>query len=381
MPWPDEDTAHDHTLTPIGDEVELRSHPLEVAQPSKMDSVRRRAAKVKRLIPKPKNRVEQVACGLVYFAIIVAGVAGLAYGLGLFVEDHSGLTHNLALLTVFLVVGAAVAAPPLVLPFFSAIPARMYRFRRSDEPSVDDEDGDDLPEYGMWQLHWAFWGALGISLLTMGFAVWGRGTQEKDSYLADLAELVAPDWGKQSATCQRYQGRLSLCTVQGAQESDRFEVCVTWRLTPRPTLTYSPVRKCGVDAPGLTKPLLHRERYRASATAACLRQQPGYVPQLPLGTTKSHQIFVRPIRPIHRLSDGTVLVVEFHPPHGFPSRAEASFLQDKAKADRWYQYLHRVLPIPKSLDDKALYRRRNVVVEWANPVPAYASRLDACLRT
>jgi hypothetical protein len=76
-------------------------------------------------------------------------------------------------------------------------------------------------------------------------------SRNPDRYLRDLEELVVTDLGKQSASCERVRRLLSVCTLQGAHKPDRFQVCVTRRLW----LQYSPVRRCGVDAPGLTKVL------------------------------------------------------------------------------------------------------------------------------
>jgi hypothetical protein len=131
-----DESVHRHTLAPIGDELEFQSHPLEIGSPSRLDFVRR---KVAALLPRPTTRLGQVGHGLVFFLLSVTIVAACAYGIGQLVDHNSGLTHNRSLVLVFILLGA-------------------------------------VAKYGMWQRHPAFWTALGIAIVAIGFAVWGRST-------------------------------------------------------------------------------------------------------------------------------------------------------------------------------------------------------------
>jgi hypothetical protein len=151
--------------------------------------------------------------------------------------------------------------------------------------------------------------------------------------------------------------------------ADGFSVCVTWRLDPGLLLVYLPVERCGVGGHDLTSPLLRTTRYRASATANCLRLHHG-----------ADMVEISPVEPF--TDTATQLVVTFQPPHRVVRTVlDAYFLRDAAEAERWRRSLGERLPIPKRLRDQALYRRRNAVVEWGSPRPAYTSIFNACLRT
>jgi hypothetical protein len=323
----DEDTPRRSWLTPIGDELQRSGLPLEPGKASVF-------AVVRRLTRRPRNRVGSVVYGLGVFVLVVGALAALAYGIGLVVEHNSNLGHGLSLLVVFLVLGCVASL------------------------------------IGVRSRNILFGLAVAASILALGFGFWGRGSPraEVDVYLDGLARLVGPDWGRPSAACKRALGPssgLSLCTVQGVAASDRFQVCVTWVRT----LIYRPVRKCGVDAPGLTYPPLHSLAYRASAVAACLRD----LPPVPDGGLVLIDILA--VTPIHRYGQsGTEVDVRFG-----TGVANLYFLGNEAGAERWLQYLRRTLPIQKQQQGKGLYRRRNVVVVWGDSAHDFASELDACL--
>jgi hypothetical protein len=80
--------------SPIGDELQFQSHPLEIGSPSRVDFVRR---KVAALLPRPTTRLGQVGHGLVFFLLSVTIVAACAYGIGLLVDHHFGLTTTVRL--------------------------------------------------------------------------------------------------------------------------------------------------------------------------------------------------------------------------------------------------------------------------------------------
>ena len=309
----DEEQPKRHALTPIGDELQRGGGPVEPGESSRFESARR-------MLRRPKNRVGSVVYGLCLFALAVGVLAGVAHGVGLLLHRHSNLSHSLSLLVAFLLLG--------VIACLVAAGARNLLF-------------------GL---------AVGIALLVIGFGVWGRGTQELDEDPTNLAATVAPDWGRPSATCHRSEGRSSLCTVQGVEKSDRFQVCVTWRQEPGSLLVYSPLRRCGVDAAGITTPSLPTERYRASATAACVRAQPD-----------TNVIVFQPIRVSPQNgATGLRVVVAFNPPQGVRSLADALFLRDAAAA--------------KHFDGDATDQHRNVVIEWGNVRSTYKSRFNACLK-
>ena len=154
-----DESVHRHTLAPIGDELEFQSHPLEIGSPSRLDFVRR---KVAALLPRPTTRLGQVGHGLVFFLLSVTIVAACAYGIGQLVDHNSGLTHNRSLVLVFILLGAVIAAPALtVLPRGGGGSAWRASYGGTG----------GLAKYGMWQRHPAFWTALGIAIVAIGFAV------------------------------------------------------------------------------------------------------------------------------------------------------------------------------------------------------------------
>jgi hypothetical protein len=173
MAW--EEPPHRHTVTPIGDQVEFRSHELEIGRPTVLDRLRRGLAVFTRLAPRPKSRSGQVFYGLVAFLIIFAAAIAAAFGVGLLVEHHTTLTHNRAMITAFLIGGLGLGSPPLIIiPF--GIPPRMYESpREPSEGSDNEEEAYDFVKYGVWQAHWVFWIILGTCLVATGFLVWGRG--------------------------------------------------------------------------------------------------------------------------------------------------------------------------------------------------------------
>lgn len=301
-------------LTPIGDELHRDGGPVEPGEPSKFDVARR-------VLRRPKSRLGSIAYGLGLFALIVGVLAGVAYGLGLLLHRHSNMSHSLSLLVVFLLLGVVACL------------------------------------VGTGSRNLLFGLAVGVAVVTIGFGVWGRGTQERDDDPTNLAATVAPDWGRPSATCHPSESRSSLCTVQGVEKSDRFQVCVTWRQEPGSLLVYSPLRHCGVDAAEIAAPSLPPKRYRASATAACVRAQPN-----------TNVIAFQPVRVSPQTgATGLRVVVAFNPPEGARSLADAIFLRDAAAAKRF--------------DGVATDRHRNVVIEWRNVRSTYKSRLDGCLKS
>ena len=119
-----------------------------------------------------------------------------------------------------------------------------------------------------------------------------------------------------------------------------------------------------MDAPGLTSPPVGSLLYRASATAACLRKQPGVA-----------IVGFKSVRGTQRLGDErTELTVSFNAPPAVRTIAYASFFPSEQAAE---DALGRR---PTNLPVGAVYWRRNVVVEWGNAQPAYTSRFAACLR-
>src|SRR4051794_19805530 len=87
------------TLTPIGDELARHGRQVEAGEPTIFDALRR-------VTRRPKNRAASVAYGLGLFVLIVGALVVPAYGLGLLLDRHSNLGHDLALLVVFLLLGA-----------------------------------------------------------------------------------------------------------------------------------------------------------------------------------------------------------------------------------------------------------------------------------
>ena len=239
---------------------------VEPGESSRFESARR-------MLRRPKNRVGSVVYGLCLFALAVGVLAGVAHGVGLLLHRHSNLSHSLSLLVAFLLLG--------VIACLVAAGARNLLF-------------------GL---------AVGIALLVIGFGVWGRGTQDLDEDPTNLAATVAPDWGRPSATCHRSEGRcvfFAPCKVSRSRIASRS---VSPGGRSRGRFVYSPLRRCGVDAAGITTPSLPTERYRASATAACVRAQPD-----------TNVIVFQPIRVSPQNgATGLRVVVAFNPPQGVPA--------------------------------------------------------------
>jgi hypothetical protein len=313
------------TLTSIGDELEREGLPPKPGKRPRFRFPRPR---------RPQNRLGSLAYGLGVFVLAVAVLAGLAYAVSFLAGYWFQVDRKPALLIAFLVLGSV----------FCVIAA-----------------GSQNVLFGV---------TVGASVVALGFGLWGRDVPKNpDPYIDGLSRLVGPDWGRPSATCKRARGSssgLSLCTVQGTEASDRFQVCVVWMHT----LHYRPLNRCGVDAPGLTNPPIQTLGYRASTIAACLRDLPPLPGAGPVPVIED--VAVSPFRRYGQ--SGSEVFFRFGSGAG-----SLYFLPDEAGAERWLQSLRRVLPIPKGQAGKALYRRANVVVEWGDPKLDFASQLNACL--
>src|SRR5712691_10383489 len=80
---------HRHTLTPIGDEVDFRSHPLEVGKPSFLDRLRR----LHHPAPPPATLEDRLLDGVRRLGIAVLLTSAAAIGLGLIVQ-HAARWSN-----------------------------------------------------------------------------------------------------------------------------------------------------------------------------------------------------------------------------------------------------------------------------------------------
>lgn len=328
MPGSGDEPPRRRSLTPIGDEL----HPADQERHSEASRLARLRGRADRLRRRPANRLGSIAYGLALFVILLVVVGGLAYLVARLFDHPYGLSDDLTSLVVFLVLAAVTGA----------IAA-----------------GSAHPAFGI---------ALAIAFFAVGFGLWGRGTQAKDTFPDELAAIVAPDWGRHSATCRRHHGSVSLCTVQD-EGADPFRVCVSWTVDPGFLLVYVPLQKCGVDAVGLTVPPVRMDRFRATATANCLAR-----------SQATEVIEATPVEPFTETS--THLLVTFRPPHQLTrSVLDAYFMRDTAEAKHWFQGRAESLSIPRELRGKALYRRRNAVMQWGNPSPASTSIFNACLRT
>jgi hypothetical protein len=88
------------SLTPIGEELQVRSAPLGVGKPSLLDRWRRR----RRLLPVATTWYGRLAIGLVRFAIVL----GFAVGATVLIALLGGWTHGKALDKTFIIVGGAL---------------------------------------------------------------------------------------------------------------------------------------------------------------------------------------------------------------------------------------------------------------------------------
>jgi hypothetical protein len=185
MAW--QEPEHRHTLTPIGDELEMRGKPLEPGKPSLLDDVERDAEWFRGLIPRPRTLKGRIALRLTVFGIVLGALAGAVYGIGVATEGYWGRGHDHSELIAFLIAGVCVGSTPLIIVPFGRISMGMWYWPRNpqkpERQSDDEEELDQKEEahdmgtcgkYGIWEQNWVFWVTLGACLVVIGFAAWGR---------------------------------------------------------------------------------------------------------------------------------------------------------------------------------------------------------------